>query len=83
MGEALKVGVWLCAYADLACYLEGASQKAWNRHEDTFLCVAHGAEPSNILWELADTVMSGSYTPKTINSFCTDGPKVTEEAHFL
>lgn len=42
--------------------------KKWNKHEDTLFRVTHGANPSNVLRELADLVMSRTYTPKQLST---------------
>jgi hypothetical protein len=48
------------------------TKRTWNRHEDTLLGIAHGADPSDVLGELAEAVMSGPYMQKAINSLCID-----------
>ena len=55
------------------CRLSSCSPRViekWNRHEDTPFRVTHGANPSNVLWELADLVMSRTYTPKQLSTIC-------------
>jgi hypothetical protein len=47
--------------------------KGWNGHEDTSLCVTHCAKPSNVLWVLADVVMSRHYMSINYELFTYDG----------